>query len=158
MSYEPAFAFNDEVTSAYYSDYKSGKSLFALSYKYTVNSPLLWTFFAYLLTFMILVDTGQRIALRLAGDDRCWVMFVNRCISELMMFGAVAISILMIDEGVRKTLPYMVRARPLERTHPSQFPPFTHSRAHASGACTSSTRTRFTGQMCFAPSPPAYSS
>ena len=93
----------------FYGDYKNREeqSLFALPFKYTVDHPLTWMFFVYMLMFMIAVDTGQRIALRLAGEDRCFVMFVNRGISELMMFGAVAISLLFIDEGMAKTLKYM---------------------------------------------------
>lgn len=103
-AYDDPYAINCDD---YYSDYTSGNSLFALSYKYTIDNPWLWTFFVYLLMFMIVVDTCQRIALRFAGDDRCWLMFVNRCISELMMFGAVAISILLIDEVMKKTLEYV---------------------------------------------------
>ena len=97
----------EDPIEAYYADYVSGRSLFAQSFKFTIDHPMLWTFFVYLLMFMIVVDTCQRIALRFAGDDRCWIMFVNRCISELMMFGAVAISILLVDEFMRKEMPYI---------------------------------------------------
>jgi len=93
----------------YYSDYQSGGSLFALSFKFTVGCPRLWEYTLFMILFIVFVDTVQRITMRYTGNDRCWDMFVNRCIAELMMFGAVAIIILMIDEGTQKTLPYLIK-------------------------------------------------
>ena len=96
----------DELRRLFYDDfkYRQERSLFSLPFKYTIDHPFTWMFFVYMLMFMIFVDTSQRISLRFAGEDRCFVMFVNRGISELMMFGAVAITLLLIDEGMARNL------------------------------------------------------
>lgn len=96
-----------DALEAYYSDYEKGGSLFSLPFKFTIEHPWTWSFLLYMIMFMIVVDTCQRVVTRFSEGDRCKAMFAGRVISELMMFGAVAITILLIDEAMGKSMPYM---------------------------------------------------
>lgn len=63
-----------------------------------LDRVLFWMIITGMLLFTILVDRCQWLATYYAGSSRCNQMFLSRVISELMMFGVVAISVFLFSQ------------------------------------------------------------
>ena len=74
------------------------KGVFAVPLEKGLASAALWWMLLLLVGFMITVGMITRIADRAAEGNRCTEQFVARTIEEVMMFGAVAITLLMVSE------------------------------------------------------------
>lgn len=63
-----------------------------------LDREIFWMIITGMLAFTIVIDRLQWLATEAAGTNRCNVMFLNRCIGELMMFGVVAISVFLFSQ------------------------------------------------------------
>mmetsp|Transcript_35060 Transcript_35060/g.67404 ORF Transcript_35060/g.67404 Transcript_35060/m.67404 type:complete len:864 (+) Transcript_35060:221-2812(+) len=78
----------------------AGKSVFQLSYEEAAYNSDCWQIMMYMLVFVMIVDTTQRLVGRFAEGDRVTEMFVSRLESELLMFGAIALVVFFLDQGL----------------------------------------------------------
>ena len=67
-----------------------GETIFTLP-SYKIDNPQYWTIFAGMVFYGFLIDRIQYFSMKAVEHSRCSKMIVDRCITEFMVFGIVAL-------------------------------------------------------------------